>query len=225
MKFKFNHILVILVIFFFGIVFWKFFDILSFSDQTLSFERDSKQEKLYADSPIIQKLTITENNFNQINASIGKFSPKTGDKIILEVTDEFCKSILAKSSIGKLSWNHPGYEKFGFKTIPDSKNKTYCLKFTYIPNKQAQDKKVYMSSHAKEGYSYINTGKSPEEQKNRALEIKPAYENGSNWQNFSQLINRMSQYKPDYLKGIFLLTIFTLSIILITIVAISVIFI
>jgi len=124
-----------------------------------------------------------------------------------------------------LTWNYPGYEKFKFKTIRDSKNKTYCLKFTYIPFGKEQDKKAYISSYSAEGYSYINTGKSIEEQKNRTLKLKPAYENDSTWQNFSELSDRMSQYKPDYLKGIYLKTLFTLSFIIIILLVVVIIFI
>jgi len=217
--------MVILFAFFFAMIAWKFFSFLSFSDSSFDFEGDSKQEKLYPNAQIIQKITATKNNLNQINISISKFSSDFGEKIILEVADENCEKTIANSSISALTWNYPGYEKFKFKTIRDSKNKTYCLKFTYIPFGKEQDKKAYISSYSAEGYSYINTGKSIEEQKNRTLKLKPAYENDSTWQNFSELSDRMSQYKPDYLKGIYLKTLFTLSFIIIILLVVVIIFI
>ena len=208
-----------------GIIFWKFINLLSFTDQSTSSERESKQEKMYPNSPIIQKITASENNLNQINISIGKFSADFMEKINLEVNDENCEKIIAQSSINALTWNSPNYEKFRFKTILDSKNKKYCLKFTYIPFKKEQDRRTYISSYEYEGSSYVNTGKSVEEQKNRSLELKSAYENDSTWQNFSELSDRMSQYKPDYLKGIYLKTLFILSFVLVMLLVVVIIFI
>lgn len=222
---KLKYILAILSALFFAIIFWNFLNILSFTDPGIDFEGKSKQEKLYPNSPIIQKINATENNFSQVNISISKFSPRLGDKITLEVFDESCEKKLDESKINALSWNSSSYSKFGFKTISDSKDKIFCLKFTYTPSGKEQDKKVYISSHPLEGSSYINTGKSIEEQKNQTLELKPAYGNESNWKNFSQLIDRMSQYKPDFLKTNYLITIFFLSFSLILALAAVVIFI
>jgi hypothetical protein len=200
---------------------------LSFSDQSISFEGDGQQEKLYADSPIIQKITAAENNFSQVNISISKFSGNFGDKIVMEVADESCEKIIHTSKIDAFSWSSPNYEKFRFENIPDSKEKTYCLKFTYIPNGEEQDKKAYISSYSYEGSSYINTGnkKNSGEQENRSLGLKPAYGNGSVWQNFSQLVDRMSQYKPDYFKSLSLEIIFFLSFALILFISTVIIFI
>ena len=213
--FKFNHVLLILSAIFFAVIFWKFFSLLSFPDSGISFEGKSKQEKLYPDTPIIQKITATKNYLSQINVSVGKFSPKSGDKIVLEIADESCEKILTASKIDGFTWSSLGWEKFKFVPLPDSKDKTYCLKFTYVPKEKEQNEKASLSSYALEGSSYTNTGKSIKEQKNRTLELKPAYENESTWQNFSQLISRMSQYKPDYFKSLSLEIIFFLSFMLI----------
>jgi hypothetical protein len=220
-KIKFNYILIILLALFLGIISWKFLSLLSYPDQSISFEGDSKQEKLYPYFPILQKITAKENNFNQINVSLSKFSANFGEKITLEILDEFCQNILAQSKIDGFTWNSPSYEKFKFKNISDSKEKIYCLKFTYVPRGEGQDKKAYISSYQFDGSSYTNTGnkKNSEEQKNRSLALKPAYETGSTWQNFSKLIDRMSQYKPDYIKGISLEIIFILSLVLIILTA------
>ena len=223
---KFNYILIFLFLIFIGIIFCKFFNTLTFSDSSLNFEGDNgKQEKLYPNAQLIQKITATENNLNQIDISINKFSADFGEKIVLEVKDENCGKTIAQSKIDAFTWNSPGYEKFRFKTIPDSKDRIFCLKITYIPFRKEQDKKIYISSYPAEGSSYINTGKSIEEQKNRTLKLKPAYENDSNWQNFSELSDRMSQYKPDYLKGTYLKTLFILSFVLIILLAIAIVFI
>jgi hypothetical protein len=208
---------------FLAMIVWKFFGILSFSDSSLNFEGESKQEKLYPDAQIIQKITATENNLDQINISISKYSQQLGDKIILEVADESCEKIMAGSKIDMFTWHSPNYEKFKFKPIPDSKDKIYCLKFTYVPFRTQQDKKAYISSYPAEGSSYINTGKSIEGQKNRTLKLKPAYGNNSSWKNFSRLIDRMSQYRPDFLKGYSLGIIFILSLMLIILLSVVII--
>lgn len=212
---KLKYVLMILFALFFAMIVCEFFGILSFSDSSLNFEGESKQEKLYPNAQIIQKIIATENNLNQINISINKFSADSGEKIILEVADENCGKTIAQSKLDSFAWNFPGYEKFKFKTIPNSKDKTYCLKITYIPFGKEQDKKAYISSYPAEGFSYINTGKSIEEQKNRTLKLKPAYANDSAWQNFSQLADIISQYKPEFSKGLSLDIIFILSFVLI----------
>ncbi|PIP26516.1 MAG: hypothetical protein CO140_03275 [Candidatus Moranbacteria bacterium CG_4_9_14_3_um_filter_40_7] len=222
--FKFNHIVIILFLIFSGIILWQFFNFLSFADSALNFKGDNKQEKFYPNSPLIQKITAAENNFNQVNVSLSKFSPQLGDKIILEVADESCEKIMAESKRDMFSWRSPGYEKFRFPAIADSQDKTYCLKFTHVLGKFKPAKKPYISAYPAEGSSYINTGKSMEEQKNRSLKLKPAYGRDSYRQNFSQLIDRMSQYKPDYLKSEFLITLFGLSLALIFFVSILIIF-
>ncbi len=221
---KFNCVLIVLSAIFLGIVFGKFFNLLSFPDQSVSFEGDSEQEKLSANDPLIQKITAKENYLNQINVSINKFSAEFRDKIVMEVLDESCQKILAESKLDMFSWHSPNYAKLKFKTIPDSKDKIYCLKFTYIPFGKEQDKKPYISSYSYEGASYINTGKSNEEQKNQSLELKPAYGESSAGKNLSKLIDRMSQYKPDFLKGFALEMIITLSLALIIALVIAIIF-
>lgn len=223
--FKFNRILILLFVLFSGIILWQFFGLLSFADSTFTFEGESQQEKFYPNSPLIQKITAAENNFNQVNVSISKFSPKLGDKIILKIADESCEKVLAKSQIDLFTWKSPSYEKFKFPTLLDSKDKTYCLKFTHILGKFKPKQKAYTSAFLLEGSSYINTGKSPEEQKNRSLKLRPAYGTDSAWQDFSKLSERMAQYKPDYLKNISLEIIFILSFILIISFTIAVIFI
>jgi hypothetical protein len=147
-----------------------------------------------------------------------------GDKIILEVADESCEKVLVASKRDMLNWNSPGYEKFKFPAIADSKDKTYCLKLTHFLGKFKPKQKSYISSYPLEGSSYINTGKSIEEQKNRTLKLKPAYGNDPSWQNFSKLLDRMSQYKPDYLKENILIIIFSLSMVFILVLSAIIIF-
>ncbi len=214
---KFNHVLIAVSVILLVILFWKFTGLLSFPDSNIQFEGESKQEKLYPHLPLIQKITATKNNFSQINVSLSKFSPKLGDEIVLEILDESCQNILAKSKINTLTWNKISYEKFSFKPISNSEGKVYCLQFIYIPFRKEQDKRAYVSSYASPDASYTNTGnkKNSEEQKNRTLGLKPAYKNGSNWQNVSQLVDRMSQYKPEFFKGYLLEIIFLLSLIFI----------
>lgn len=222
---KFNYILIIVSVIFLVILFWKFTSLLSFSNSNIHFEGDSQQEKLYPNHPLIQKITATENNLNQINLSLSKFSPKLGDKITLEILDETCHNVLAKSKLDIFSWKFPGYEKMRFKSLSDSKGKIYCLKINYLPKGKEQEKKAYISSYVSPDASYTNTGnkKNFGEQKNRTLELKPAYGNSSVWQNFSELIDRMSQYKADFLKGYSLIITFLLSIILIILITVIII--
>ena len=91
---KLKYVMVILFAFFFAMIAWKFFSFLSFSDSSFDFEGDSKQEKLYPNAQIIQKITATKNNLNQINISISKFSSDFGEKIILEPFPVFIPGIL-----------------------------------------------------------------------------------------------------------------------------------
>jgi hypothetical protein len=102
------------------------------------------------------------------------------------------------------------YYHVNFPTIPDSAGQTYCFKTTYFSRFDRGSDLPYLgTSKGKQfaGWSYANEGNN-RTYENRTLQMRPSYGTESFLGNLSRLNDRISQYKPEFLKGSALTLIF-----------------
>ncbi len=198
-----NLKLILLSIFIVGF-FWiclSFFSSLAFPHSAPVFLKDGKA-KLYPNKPISQKFTATDNGLSQLNFALQNADLSLRDKISLELKDENCEKILAKNEINFFTPSAQLYDQFKFPRIANSQGKTYCFSITFEPkNEKNGDYPFINISEADEfkGMSYFNAETNKTFQ-NRSLVMKTAYANTNLSSNIQELTDRISQYKPWFLK-------------------------
>jgi hypothetical protein len=194
------------------VVFYYFFTNLAFPESNYNFQIDGSA-KLYPGLPVFQTFTAKDNNLSQIKIALKNSSIKIGEKIVFELADENCANILVTDEI---RWHTPVgmFYRFNFEKIKDSRDKKYCLRATFFSSQKGDYPEISISkSEIFKDSAFTNAGKNKTYQ-GRTLVFRPAYENESTWQNLQELNQRMSQYKPWFLKNIYLSAITLLTIIL-----------
>ena len=190
-------------------VFFEFLANLSFPNAILSSPKTGTTN-LYPYTPVTQVFSATKNNLSQINIGVKNIPKNIRHKILIQLADESCNNIIAEKEFSVFSvFSSP--RKFKFPSIADSDGKRYCLKITYLGEKLGKGELPYVEISEKPAdpnSSYTNPGKGGEF-KGRTLKIEPAY-SGTLSENLTQLNQRMSQYKPWFLKGNYLVAIFAL---------------
>src|SRR3989344_1712630 len=184
-------------------IFGAFFINLSFPDSSYNFLGSSGKAKLDPKKPITQTFTAQENNLNQIKIIVGNFNLTPQESIDFELADVSCESTVAKQSITYLTLDPHIYYHFNFPLIADSAGQTYCLKITYFSPVDRGIKRPYIATSDGEqfrGFSYTNEG-NQRIYENKTLQMRPSYGTGSVLGDLHQLNNRISQYKPMFVKG------------------------
>lgn len=191
-------------------IFGSFFTDLSFPESDYDFPGATSKAKLDPGKPITQIFEAKENNLNQVKIIIGNADLRPTEKIVLELTDALCETTIANATRTFLSPEPHVYSRLNFPAIPDSAGKKYCFKITYFSD-QDKDRPFVGASEGEQfiGQSYYNEGNG-RIYENRTLQMRPAYGTSNTLSDLSALIDRMSQYKPGFLKGSALVSIFGL---------------
>ncbi len=193
-------------------IFGSFFVNLSFPDSSYNFPGKTYQVKLDSGKPVTQTFTAKENDLNQIKIVLGNSSLQLGEKIVFELADATCEKTLAQGTYHFYDMSPFIYYHFTFPALSDSLGQTYCFKVTYYSPINRKGDRPYLGASEGEqflGWSYTNAG-NPLIYENRTLQMRPAYGTGSFFGDLEQLNNRLSQYKPGFLKGTGLTLIFSL---------------
>lgn len=196
----------------FSLVFAGLVDRWAFPDTSWDLSGNGEKVEIKPGYPVMQKFEAGRNNLSRIRILFGKSYNKDGGIISLKLTDENCKNILSEESFERSSIQSEGYYDFNFSRISDSKNNSFCLVIDFEPEKEKYKKlNVFVSDNLVSG-GQLRNGK--EEIENRSLEMRPAYRGDSFWENVEELNQRISQYKPEFLKGNYLYFISFLFIVL-----------
>ncbi len=181
---------------------------LAFPDSHYNFLGKKDQQRLAIDKPLSQQFVAQENGLSEVKFHIGNINLWPGEAIRFELRDATCEKILATDSWSPLQPKPLIYTRFNFPSIPDSKDRTYCAYITYT---SSYDRKSSDAPHIN-----TSTGEQFKDRtytevlKNKAhvgetLQMRPAYSSNNFFSDLWRLVERMSQYKPDFTKGIPLL--------------------
>jgi hypothetical protein len=213
-----------------------FFKKLNFADNSQQVERGQRVE-IFAGDTIEQRFVSENNGFSNLKILFGNKTLKEGGSLKIVLFDENCKkSIVEKMVVGKYEFDSKYLYDFNFAKIDDSRNKKYCLKMELSTKKEwslLQKIKGRLRPEKKQGLQKLRLfeqidgrDKSIEGYiiKNKAGKIKSkgkgeivfrqSYKNSTVVKDFQQLNQRMSQYKPWFLKGGYLTAIILFAIIL-----------
>lgn len=191
-------------------IFGSFFMDLSFPDSSYNFLGATNKVKLDSGKPVTQHFVAKENNLNQIKVILQNAEIQQGEKINFELMDADCENTLAISTHRSYHSSPFIYYRFRFAEITTSAGQTYCLRITYYSPLDRGSERPYLGASEGEpftGWSYFNEATN-RVYENRTLQMRPSYGSGSFLGDLQQLNNRLSQYKPEFLKGASLTLLF-----------------
>lgn len=193
---------------------WRFTTLLYFPASGQVLKKDALV-KVHPDETIVQKFTAGKNDLAKVELLLRGpgIDYAKGDQVKTVLADQDCTTKLRTGQLEPSFLASNNLYQFSFPAVPDSAGKTYCLKATFSPQKaSAKSLRVYVTNTPGAPYVLTNTTlnlKYP----GSPLSMRPVYQ-GSFWQNLSQLNQRISQYKPFFLKHYYLWAILILFLVL-----------
>lgn len=186
-------------------IFTLFFSGLSFSDSSFNFLGKKDSQRLKKEIGVHQNFTATEDGLTEVKLAIGNLHLLPGEQIRFELRNQECSQILATDSWNVFQPKPKTYLRFHFDRIADSQGKEYCAFIMYSsPFDRKSSTAPRITTEKIEGVQYyVGT----EAQENETLYLRSGYQEETLWQNIWRLIERMSQYKPEWIKGTPLLSL------------------
>lgn len=185
---------------------------LHFPDSDYNFLGKKDRQRLAIDKPLSQQFVAQENGLSEVKFHIGNINLWPGEVLHFELRDATCEQTLATDSWTPLEPKPLIYTRFHFARIPDSQGQTYCAYITYT---SSYDRKSSDAPHINtstgepfQNRSYTEIAKN-KVHTGETLQMRPAYSSGNFFSDLWRLTERMSQYKPDYIKGLPLLILMT----------------
>ncbi len=193
-----------------GSIILGFVSQLHFPDSDYNFIGKKDRARLTIDKPLAQVFTAEENGLSLVKVSIGGIDLWPSEALTFELRDESCTTILATDSWTPLELKPTNYTRFTFNRIADSAGKKYCVYIVYTsPYDRKSSDAPYINTSEFPGRSYTLVTKN-KVYENETLQLRPAYTSGNWTSDIWRLTERMSQYKPEYIKGLPLLMLITI---------------
>lgn len=188
----------------------------SFPDTRWDLSGNGEKIEVNPKHPIQQRFKAERNNLSRIRVLFGRSYNKDGGEVSLKLADESCKNVIRKTSFKRSDIQSEGYYDFKFAKIEDSKNQNLCFIVEFKPQNEKYKKlSIFLASNTFSDDQLINTGQNESnETKNGALAMRPAYQANNLSENINELNQRISQYKPWFLKNVYLYVISFLFILL-----------
>ena len=198
-----KKILLIFAMAFFAIVFIIFFKLLSFPDSSIVLEK-GELFVLQPNYSLSQTFLADRDNLMKIEFLMRTPGPKKDDIVKMEIADETCSDTLRTGELEKSSLDSKNLYYFQFPEIADSENKVFCLKANFVPG-HTDSKYIRFFLHENTKQEFILMDASNEIKiENQSLAMRPAYKNENIAQDVNELNQRISQYKPWFLKHYYL---------------------
>ncbi len=213
----------------------SFFRQLNFVDNMRQLQKGERVE-IFAGDVIKQKFISNKDNLSNLKILFGNKALKEGSSLEIVLAGKNCEKRIAETTIkGVYKFDSKYLYDFKFQKINNSKDKEYCLKvgletesewtlLRKIKSKFKTEKKrgpqkvrlFEQVSNEGETKNYIIEGTSGniKAQGENEIFFQQGYRNDKVMDSFRQLNQRMSQYKPWFLKGLYLQIISWLAILL-----------
>ncbi|MFZ1735426.1 MAG: hypothetical protein WAU31_00625 [Candidatus Moraniibacteriota bacterium] len=171
-----------------------------------------KSEKVKLDETgAMQTFIATRNELSGINILFGGSQTKNGGTLSIALLNASCQEKIIEQKGFTTSFDTENSFRFSFPPISDSKGKTFCLTTHFAPAKGSKKAAIFVTTNTlpQEALSLSING---EMRPNESLSFRPVYRNKTLLADFVEINQRISQYKPWFLKGITLAVITILSI-------------
>lgn len=202
-----NYILTIICAIFFVAACWHFASNLPYSGMSTAGKSDKFE--LYPNLPLIQKFSADQDNFSRIKFQLSGPDLDSGDKIKMQLTDETCQNVIKEDEIQTSKLSSENYDYFDFSKIKDSRDRIFCFSLIYEPINESTTKTPDVAARRDINAIFIslNDMRTGKEYNSKHLNMKLAYKNDHWWQDAENLTERISQYKPFFLKKCYLASV------------------
>ena len=204
------------------LVFYKLSSLWSFSDPNWPLGKDEKV-KIKNGTQIIQKFTADRDDLARISVLFGSSNLDKGANLDMKIYDENCSDLIRESSHFAQGIGSGNTEDFNFSKVTDSKDKTFCLNLSFKPVINSKSTTIFVVNNPMNQNKFLSIdGK---DYSGQSLSMRPAYKNNNLWGDLTELNQRISQYKPWFLKHYYLaavaISFIVLSFILVAILILS----
>ncbi len=184
-------------------IFFRFFAILSFSDSNILLKKETLVP-LQPKEMLTQKIFINRNNLSSFDFLLRTPGIKSGEKAEIIIAEDDCQTPIRQGNLQEAFLNSKNLYTVSFPSIPNSQNKTYCLRVSFTPQKNSAKKiQLFAMTDKSHPFTLINST-TKTSYPDQTLSIRPNYTNDNLLEDFSELNQRISQYKPYFLKNAFL---------------------
>lgn len=179
----------------------SFLHILAFPDPTWSLSK-GERVNLPPHASLTQTFTANRTNLRRVEILFGKFTLQEEDWLTLELRDGACSTLLAQTKFARRSFDSEHTYAFVFDRIPDSRDQTYCLTILFTSDRSVEKTKAprLFTDLSAQAPPYAITEKDSVTPGNSPIAIRPGYVNASFVATLDELVDRISQYKPAFLK-------------------------
>lgn len=185
------------------LVFGRLTSLWSFPDPTWPLLKEEKIE-LEKNQPLFQVFTARRDNLSRVEFLMSSASIKPGGRLKLELRDETCSQILRQASWKVSNLDSEDTYAFRFRRLENSQGKDFCFSASFEPQDEKKKAKIFLHNQPPAGSQYFLNSATGEKFSDRSLSLRPGYQNASLGKNLTELNQRISQYKPWFLKHYFL---------------------
>ncbi len=152
---------------------------------------------------LTQTFTARRGGLSKVEILFGKFTLKNSDRLTLELRDERCEDVLARRELQDESFDSEHTYAFVFDRVEGSVDETYCFRAGFESSREvAKDKAPrFFTDRVSAAEPYLLEGDVGTFPGTGPIAIRPGYRNASLLADLSELTDRISQYKPAFLKG------------------------
>lgn len=216
MKFKYHYLfftLLALIAFFTA---YSFLCLFAFPDASFPL-RKGERVSLLPGETLTQTFQSSRDGLTRLEILFGKFSLEGDAELTLELRDSACSAVLAQKRLSEGSFDSEYTYSFLFDRIPDSQGQTYCFQAHFVTNqpiKKEKSPRFFVDKEAPANPYFLTNPGGQQQGGSGPLAIRPGFTHASFWTNTQEFFDRISQYKPAFLKGWFLIGFATLGLLL-----------
>ena len=184
----------------------------AFSDMEWTVDKGEKVN--ITGSGITETFSTSRDGLSEMSILFGSSRLRGGGTLHLSVLDASCKTELRASDIHASGLSSDNTVEFPFASIADSNGKTYCLHLSYEPDPGTGGVATVFITDAVGAALGTQLSLDDIPRASMSLSMRPSYRNASIFGDLRELTERISQYKPWFLKDALIATIALVSIVL-----------
>ncbi|MFZ2187696.1 MAG: hypothetical protein WAV46_03690 [Candidatus Moraniibacteriota bacterium] len=206
MKFNSKKILLTALGILVFLIFFKFFSIISFPDSQTVLEKGDPL-KIYHDQAFHQTFVANRDGLSRIEFLLRTPGPNKDDTVRVTLSDETCTTAERQGTLAVPFLNADNLYVVTFPPVQDSDGKKYCAIVSYEKaNTSTRYLRFFTTENKNEDMS-LALATTGEVTKNQSLAMRLVYNNKHWWQDLRELDQRISQYKPWFLKHFYIASI------------------
>jgi hypothetical protein len=212
-KMKERYVWLIVLLIGFGLILVSFLSQWRFSDTNFVLEKGRRVE-LEAGDILRQKFIATENGLSSLGILLGGRDLPEKHFVDFILTDKECKQEIAKTTLSPgWEFNSADLYDFNFSPLDNSAQREYCLIVGHrveVGGIKKGKVRLFANKFNSKftnvdlGYVILKNNAVVEKSK-QAIVFRPKYQRPTIWQNIIWLNKRISQYKPWFFKGYWLI--------------------